>query len=137
MAEYTVANLKGDVEDQAVSFGLSPNVEARFSREALQMEKSGLSYQRLGPNFRFPWGHRHHEQEEVYVVVSGSGRAKLDDEIVELSTWDALRVPSETWRSFEAGDDGMEMVVFGAPHVGPPDSAPRKDVEMEQDWWKD
>jgi hypothetical protein len=137
MSGYTKKNLREDVEDSAPGFGFAPNLEARFAREALELEKCGVSYERTAPNFRIPFGHTHNEQEEVYVVVSGSGRAKLDDEIVELSTWDALRVPSETWRSFEAGDDGMEMVVFGAPHVGPPDSAPRKDVEMEQDWWKD
>ena len=39
------------------------------------------------PGARMPWGHRHRVQEEAYIVVAGSGRAKLDDEVVELSAW--------------------------------------------------
>ncbi len=88
MAGYTVVNLK-QVEDSAPRFGLAPSLEARFARDALALERSGLGYQRLAPNFRTPFGHSHREQEEVYVVVGGSGRAKLGDEVVELGSWDA------------------------------------------------
>jgi mannose-6-phosphate isomerase-like protein (cupin superfamily) len=130
MAGYTIVNLK-EVEDQAPKFGLSPGLEARFAREPLGLERSGISYQRLAPGFRIPWGHRHKEQEELYVLVSGSARAKLDDEVVELRAWDALRIPAETMRGLEAGPDGAELLAIGAPTTGPTG----QDVEMEQNWW--
>ena len=90
-APYTIVNLK-QVEDQAPKFGLSHGLESRFARTDLGLAASGLSYFRLAPGFREPFGHRHRDQEEVYLVVSGSVRAKVGDEIVELGAWDALRV---------------------------------------------
>src|SRR5688572_4091816 len=100
MADYTLVNLK-DVEDQAPKFGHAPNLEARFARGALGLERCGLSYQRLAPNFRGPFGHHHTEQEEIYVILSGGGRVKLEEEIVEVQALDALRVPPHTTRAFE------------------------------------
>ena len=94
-----------------------PGPEFRLATEALELEKSGLSYQRVPPGYRFPYGHTH-KQEEVYVVVRGSGRMKLDDEIVELKEWDAMRVPPGTWRGYEAGPEGLEILVIGAPSLG-------------------
>lgn len=131
MASYTHLNLKRDVEDMAPRFGLSASLEARFARERLGLEHAGLGYQRLEPGFRLPFGHNHAEQEEVYVIVAGSGRAKLGDDVVELGEWDALRVPAETMRSFEAGPDGVELLVFGAPMRG------GNDAELQQGWWGD
>ena len=130
MAGYTIQNLK-DVEDQAPNFGLSPQLEARMARVPLELENFGVSYQRLGPNFRVPFGHKHRNQEEVYLVVSGSMRAKVEDEVVELKQWDALRVHKETMRGFEAGPEGVEIIAVGAPNTGP------GDAEVEQDWWSD
>ncbi len=130
MAVYTVQNLK-QVENQAPNFGIGPELEARMARVPLELEQSGLSYQRLGPGFRVPFGHRHNVQEEVYIVVSGSMRAKLDDEVVDLKQWDALRVPKETMRSFEGGPDGAEVIAVGAPNTGPGDAV------VEQGWWSD
>ena len=126
MSGYEIANLK-ELEDSAVRFGLAPDIEARFARTALEAEHSGLSYQRLAPNFRAPTGHRHEQQEETYVVVSGSGRVKLEDGVHELRRWDAVRVAPQTARGFEAGPEGMELLVFGAGESG--------DVEMLSDWW--
>ena len=74
MARYTHLNLKQDVEDQAPNFGYAPNIEARFAGGSLELENSGVSYQRYAPNFRQPFGHRHKHQEEMYVIVGGSGR---------------------------------------------------------------
>jgi mannose-6-phosphate isomerase-like protein (cupin superfamily) len=128
MAGYEVANLK-DVEDSAVAFGLSPDVEARFARGVLAAEGSGLSYQRLAPGVRQSFGHRHAEQEETYVVLSGTGRVKLGDEVVELGPWDALRVAPEVARCFEAGPDGIELLAFGAGPAG--------DAETLPGWWAD
>lgn len=131
MAAYTKVNLKNDVDDQAPNFGLSPSLEARFARVPLGLENSGVSYQRLAPNFRVPFGHKHKQQEEIYVVVSGSARVKLEDEVVDLARWDAIRVPKETTRGFEAGPDGVEIIAVGAPNTGP------GDAEITQDWWSD
>ena len=128
MPNYTVKNLK-DVENMAEQFGMSDGLEARFARGPLELENFGLSYQRLEPNFRIPFGHKHGEQEEVYVVLSGSARLKLDDEIVELKQWDAIRVPGEVTRNFEGGSDGAEVLAIGAPVA--------KDTEMLQGWWSD
>jgi uncharacterized cupin superfamily protein len=127
---YTIVNLK-EVDDLAPRFGLAPNLESRFAKRALGLENLGLSYFRLAPGFRQPFGHRHGEQEEVYVVVSGSVRMKVDDEIVELSAWDAIRVPGAAARCPEGGPNGAELIVVGAPLVE------RSDTEMLDDWWTD
>jgi mannose-6-phosphate isomerase-like protein (cupin superfamily) len=130
MATHTVVNLM-EVEDQAPQFGYAPNLESRFARKPLQLENSGLSHYRVTPGYRVPFGHRHTEQEEIYLVVSGSALVKLDDEILELAQWDAVRIPAGVMRSFGAGPDGAEILAFGAPNT---DNA---DIEMEQDWWTD
>jgi len=127
-----VRNLKADLEDVGSNFDGDPGLEFRMATKALELEKSGLCYQRIPPNSRFPYGHIHTEQEEVYVVVRGSGRMKLDDEIVELEEWDAVRVPPGTWRGYEGGPEGLELLVFGAPSLG---ENPRGDVVGERDWW--
>jgi quercetin dioxygenase-like cupin family protein len=130
MAGYTIKNLK-EIEDQAPKFGLSPDLEARFARSPLEADVVGVSYQRLAPNLRVPFGHKHEQQEEVYVVVAGSGRIKLDDVVHELGQWDAVRIASDTMRCFEAGPDGAELLVVGAPAIGP------NDAEMVPGWWND
>jgi mannose-6-phosphate isomerase-like protein (cupin superfamily) len=130
MNEYTHLNLK-DVEDQAPKFGLSPDMEFRMARVPLEMENAGVSYLRVGPNFRIPFGHTHKNQEEVYLVVSGGGRIKLGDDVRDLKQWDAVRVHKDTMRGFEAGPDGVELIAIGAPNTGP------GDAEMEQGWWGD
>jgi mannose-6-phosphate isomerase-like protein (cupin superfamily) len=128
MSDYTHLNLK-DVEDQAPKFGLSPDMEFRMARVPLEMENAGVSYLRVGPNFRIPFGHTHKNQEEVYLVVSGGGRIKLGDDVRDLKQWDAVRVHKDTMRGFEAGPDGVELIAIGAPNTGP------GDADMEQGWW--
>ena len=130
MAAYTVVNLK-EIEDQAPKFGLAPNLEARFPRDALETERLAMSYQRYAPGFRQPFGHQHKEQEEVYVVIGGSGRVKLGDEVVDLKQWDAVRVSSHTTRGFEAGSEGLELLVFGAPKT------PLGDADITPGWWSE
>ena len=132
MAAHTIVNLN-DVEDMGPKFGYAPNLQARFVGSVLGLEKSGLSFQRLAPNFRMPFGHKHKQQEEVYVVVRGSGRLKLDDEIVDVKELDVVRVPGEVMRAFEAGPDGIEVLAFGAPNTGPP----QEDAEMQPGWWSE
>jgi mannose-6-phosphate isomerase-like protein (cupin superfamily) len=129
MGDFTKLNLKADVEDEAPKYGFSPDMEYRVARKALATEHSALSYLRLAPGYRMPFGHTHARQEEVYVLLSGSARLKLDDEIVELVPFDAVRIPHETMRNLEAGDDGAELLLFSAPNMGENDAA------MEQNWW--
>jgi mannose-6-phosphate isomerase-like protein (cupin superfamily) len=129
MSEYTKVNMK-EVEDQAPKFGLSPDLEARFARVPLEAELIGMSYQRLAPNFRIPWGHTHKTQEEVYVLISGSVRLKVGDEVLELQPWDAVRIHKDTMRGFESGPEGAELIAIGAPGGA-------GDAELEQEWWKD
>src|SRR4051794_15396431 len=131
---FTLRNLKEDLEDVGARFDGSPDLEFRLATDALELEQSGLSLQRIPPGYRFPYGHTHETQEEVYVVVRGSGRMKLDDEIVELEEWDAVRVPPGTWRGYEAGPEGLVIMVIGAPSLG---EARRDDVEGQRDWWAD
>lgn len=111
MADFTITNLK-DVDDAAPDRGAG--IEARFGRKHLNSEHLGVSYFRYGPGFRAPYGHRHREQEEAYVVVGGSGRIRLDDEVRELRRWDVVRVSPEVVRAFEGGEDGLEVVAIGA-----------------------
>ena len=130
MPGYTKVNLKRDVEDMAPKFGYSPQMESRFARTGLELEKSGLSYFKIAPGFRVPFGHTHDEQEEIYLVLSGAARARLDDEIVELVAMDALRVAPGTWRGLEAGPDGAEILAFGAPNTR------NADAQMDPEFWK-
>jgi len=130
MAGYTIVNLK-DVEDMAPRFGYAPNMESRFARRPLELENSGLSYFRIGPDYRMPFGHHHTYQEEIYVVLSGSARIKLDEEIVALGQWDAIRVAATTARAIEAGSEGAEILAFGAP------SNDNADAQVLPDFWRD
>lgn len=127
-ADYAIVNIK-ELEDQAVKFGLSPNVEARFGRKATDAKQGGFSYQKLAPHYRQGFGHHHEDQEEFYVVVSGGGTVKLGDELRELGSWDVVRVAPTVTRAFEAGPDGLEMVVFGAGEAG--------DATMIESFWED
>jgi mannose-6-phosphate isomerase-like protein (cupin superfamily) len=129
---FTLRNLRADVEDFGSRFDGAPDLEFRAATKPLELEKSGLTYQRVPPGYRFPYGHTHKTQEEVYVVVRGSGRMKVDDEIVELEEYDAVRVSPGSWRGYEAGPEGLEILVIGAPSLG---DAPRDDVEGQRDWW--
>src|SRR5207248_4291890 len=131
---FTLRNLKEDLEDVGSRFDGAPDLEFRLATEALELEKSGLGYQRVPPGYRFPYGHTHKKQEEVYVVLRGSGRMKVDDEVVELKEWDAMRVPPGTWRGYEAGPEGLEILVIGAPDLG---EAPREDGDGRRRWLAD
>jgi mannose-6-phosphate isomerase-like protein (cupin superfamily) len=102
-------------------------IEWRFAREALGSPELGVSRFTYEPGARMPWGHRHHMQEEAYVVVRGSGRAKLDDEIVDLSPWDVIRVGPSVIRSFEAGPDGLDVICIGGRKDPGPDGEPFED----------
>jgi len=126
MSNYKRVNLK-DVDNAAAERG--PGLEARFGRKHLDSEHLGVSYFRYAPGFRAPYGHRHKLQEEAYVVVNGSGRMRLDDEIIDLAQWDVIRVAPSVVRGLEAGPDGLELIVAGS------DRPEEGDGEMVQDFW--
>lgn len=126
MSDFALKNLK-EVDDSLADG--DRDLEARFARKHLGSEHLGVSYFRYGPMQRSAVGHRHREQEEAYVVVSGSGRAKLDDQLVDLHQWDVLRVSPPVVRSFQAGPDGLEVIAIGS------DRPEGGDGEMvEVDW---
>ena len=131
---FTRKNIKDDLEDIGSVFRGADGLEFRAATKPLELEQGAMSHQRVPPGYRFPYGHTHRTQEEVYLVLRGSGRMKLDDEIVELEEWDAVRVPPGSWRGYEAGAEGLELLVIGAPNLG---ENPRDDVEGERDWWAD
>jgi mannose-6-phosphate isomerase-like protein (cupin superfamily) len=129
MADYTHVNLK-EIEDQAPKFGME-GLEFRVARSPLELDNSAVSYMRLEPNFRLPFGHTHNQQEELYVLVSGKARLKLGEEVIDLQPFDAVRIPKDTMRNLEGGPEGAEVILFGAPNTGP------NDAEMTPDWWTD
>jgi len=117
MSDYTIVNLS-DVEDFAAKYGFGESGEVRFPREALAAQNTGFSHMRLRAGRRSPVPHRHEQAEEICIVLAGSGTAKLDDELRELGPHDLLRIAPPVARQFEAGPDGMELLVFGARHEG-------------------
>ena len=128
MSDFTIKNLK-EVEDGFAGRGIEG--EARFGRKHLSSQHLGVSYFRYGPGVRSAIGHRHREQEEVYVVVGGSGRVRLGDEIIEIGPWDAVRVAPTVVRGFEGGPEGLELIAVGS------DRPEGGDGEMVKDFWTD
>jgi mannose-6-phosphate isomerase-like protein (cupin superfamily) len=127
---YTKTNLRREVEDASPKHGMPDEMEAHFGRTAIGGETLGLSLFKLDPDFRIPFGHKHEGQEEVYVIVRGSARIKVDDEIVEAGEWDAIRFDQDTMRNVEAGPEGVEYLAFGA-------GDDPTDAEMVPGWWAD
>jgi len=125
---YTIETLT-DTEDSAPKFGFGEIGEARFASDDLAAEQTGVGHHRLRPGKRQAFGHRHERAEEVYLVLSGAGRVKLDNEIEEIGVLDAIRVAPTVIRAFEAGPEGLELVVFGPRYNG--------DGELLQEWWTD
>jgi mannose-6-phosphate isomerase-like protein (cupin superfamily) len=117
MSHHTIKNLR-DVDDMAPKFGFDAVQEARFCWRDLDAEKTGLAFMRVKPGQRQAFAHRHEEAEEIYVVVAGSGRIKLDDEILDLGPLDAVRIAPGVARALEGGDDGLEYLAFGPHHEG-------------------
>lgn len=125
MAGYTLANLR-EAKNMAAEHGITDQ-EARFPRNDLDVDALGIALIKVKPGKRQPFAHRHNEAEEVYVVLSGSGRIKLDDETVELKELDAVRMDPELTRAIEAGPDGIEFLAFGPRYEG--------DSEVVRDFW--
>jgi quercetin dioxygenase-like cupin family protein len=125
---WTKLNLE-DVEDAAVANGFGDRWEARVAREDLGAERTGLTLFRIRPGRRSPFSHRHREAEEIYVVLAGDGTVKLGDELRPVRALDAIRIAPQVPRAFEAGPDGLELLVSGAHHEG--DGEP-----VDDDWVK-
>jgi mannose-6-phosphate isomerase-like protein (cupin superfamily) len=122
---YTIKNLR-DVEDLAASQGFGEVQEARFAHGDLDSSQLGISLQRVKPGKRHAFAHRHQTAEEVYVVISGAGRVKLDDHVEEIKELDAIRVSPEVIRAFEAGDEGLDLLAVSPRAQG--------DAEIVQDF---
>jgi len=116
-----------DLEDLLPKYGMAELGEARYVREDVGAQGIGISHYRMNPGKRTGFGHRHKEAEEMYVVLNGSGRVKVDDEIVDLRARDVVRVAPAAVREFEAGPQGMELLATGTHVEG--------DGEMLQNWW--
>jgi quercetin dioxygenase-like cupin family protein len=112
MSRYAIVNLL-EIDDSVE--GRVPGLEGRFGRKRLESRDLGVSHWRYAPGTRSQGGHSHREQEEAYVVVSGSGRVRLDDEVRDVRRWDVVRVAPEVVRAFEAGPDGLELIAVGGP----------------------
>ena len=125
---YTIRNLR-EVEDMAAKHGFGETQEARFPRTDLGAEQTGVAYIVVRPGKRQPFAHRHRDAEEIYVVLAGSGRIKVDDELVDIGPLDSIRMSPGVARALEAGPDGLEVLAFGPRHEG--------DAEMVQDFWAD
>jgi quercetin dioxygenase-like cupin family protein len=121
MSRFTIKNLM-EVEDSVGE--RAPGLEGRFARKYLDSEHLGVSLWRFAPGVRSPMAHSHREQEEAYVVVGGSGRIRLDDEVHPLRRWDVVRVSPETVRAFEGGDDGLELIAVGSDRPEGGDGVP-------------
>jgi mannose-6-phosphate isomerase-like protein (cupin superfamily) len=120
---YTIKNLR-DVTDSAPKFGYEAVQEARFAWKDLDAERTGLAFHRVKPGCRQGFAHRHDEAEEIYVILSGRGRLKLDDDVIDVAPLDAIRVAPQVMRAFEAGDEGLELLAVGAHHEGDGDIFP-------------
>jgi mannose-6-phosphate isomerase-like protein (cupin superfamily) len=126
---HTKKNLR-EVDDSAPEFGFGETQEAHFANGDLDVKNTGVSYHVLRPGKRQGFAHRHENAEEVYVILTGNGRLKLDDDVIEIAEMDAIRVAPTVARAFEAGDDGIEYIAFGALHEG--------DGELiREDFWND
>jgi mannose-6-phosphate isomerase-like protein (cupin superfamily) len=112
---HTIKNLR-DVDDMAPKFGFDAVQEARFCRHDLDADQTGLAFMRVKPNQRQAFAHRHDEAEEIYVVVAGGGRIKLDDEILDIGPMDAIRIAPGVARALEGGPEGIEYLAFGPHH---------------------
>ena len=112
MSAYVIVNLKEDVEETLSE--RAPGIEGRFARKHIDSEHLGVSYLRYSPGVRSSSAHSHREQEKAYVVISGFGQVRLDDEIRELRCWDVVHVNPTTVRAFEAGDEGLELIAIGS-----------------------
>ncbi len=126
MPGWTKTNFQ-DLEDRSPA---DAPMQWRLARNALHSPELGVSRFTYEPGARMPFGHRHREQEEAYVVAAGSGRAKLDDEIIEIVVWDVLRVAPPVVRAFEAGPDGLDLICIGGR------KPKRGDTERLPDFWK-
>jgi uncharacterized cupin superfamily protein len=129
LPDYTIVNLL-EIENRAAEGG--PTLEARFARGEIESEHIGLSLFRYGPGRRSTRGHAHREQEEVYVVLGGSGQIKLDDTLRDLRPWDVVRVAPGVFRGFAAGPDGLELLAIGSDRPEGGDG-----VHTGDDWWGD
>ena len=95
--------------------GAGPGGAVRFVRRELGVEAFGINWYEIPPNTE---GREHNEQEsgqeEVNVVVRGSGVYRIDGEEVPVRAGTFLRFDPETTRMPIAGPEGLTMIAIGA-----------------------
>ena len=129
MPTYTKLNF-ADVKDLAPDYGMSDMGEARFARGALGAERIGLSKYKINAGHRLGFGHRHENSEEAYLVLSGSGRFRVDEDVFDVGPLDVVYCSPTAMRGWQAGPDGMELLAFGAHNEG-------ENTEMDREFWTD
>ena len=128
---HTIFNLRKS-EDVAEKHGFGEMQEARFPFADLDAESTGIGLIRVKPGQRQPFSHRHETAEEIYVVLSGSGKIRLDEEVYDVAEMDAIRIAPWVTRSLAAGPDGIEVLAFGPRHEGDAET-----VQDDFDDWDD
>jgi quercetin dioxygenase-like cupin family protein len=126
MSDYTISRIE-DVPDQAAQFGFGEIGEARFGKDTVGAKDTGFAIHRFNPGKRSAFGHRHEQAEELAFVLEGSGTLKADEDLVEVSKGTIVRLAPPVMRAWEAGPDGMTVLVVGACHP--------KDGELDNDFW--
>lgn len=82
--------------------------EARTElHDALGLTGAEVSINRMDAGGAVPFVHSHKENEEIYLVLEGSGRIELDGQSMELAKGDALRVAPAVKRQVFAGEAGI------------------------------
>lgn len=123
----------GDAPNWAeMRFGLAADeLELRVLRDRLGCEHIGVSYLRFGPDWPLTTGHRHPAGgEEVYVLIEGSARIKIGEDVVHMEAPAAIRVPSEEFRAIRAAGDAPAVFVVAGYPIEDPD-----ETVLAPDFW--
>lgn len=80
--------------------------EARIElHDKLSLTGAEISVNNLPAGAGVPFAHSHKQNEEIYVVLAGRGKAVIDGEAVELAAGDWVRISPAAKRQFSAADD--------------------------------
>ena len=91
-------------------------------RRQLDLQAVAIGLIKLPPNEGYTFTHRHRKQEEVYLVIEGSGYILVDDELLDLCKGDAVRVAPEARRALKAEKEGLLVFCAGGVAQGYPEN---------------
>ena len=89
-------------------------------RKHLDLEGVALGLIRIPANEGYTFTHSHRQQEEVYIVIEGSGIIAVNDELIALERGDLVRVAPAARRALKANDDGLFVICAGGVPMGFP-----------------